>query len=395
VRFDVCVIGGCGHGGLPLSIALAARGQRVAVVDIDAEAIDKVRSGAMPFMDQGGQEMLRRVLAMETLTVGERPDVVADSADLVLVVNTPVDHRFGPALRDIDQILETYRPYFRDGQLLVLRSTFFPGTAERVQRWAQEAGIALHVAVCPERIAQGFALQELPTLPQLVGACTLEGQARARALFELLTDDIVVLEPVEAELAKLFTNAWRYIKFAAANQFFMIADECGADFDRIYHGITYKYRRAEDLPRPGFTAGPCLFKDTMQLSAFTNNNFFLGHAAMLVNEGLPHYLVSQLKHRYDLRASTVGILGMAFKADIDDARDSLSYTLRNLLEFAARKVLCSDPYLAGPEITSLERVLDEADIVIIATPHRCYRSLDLGDRPVIDIWNVLGKGTRL
>src|SRR5205085_9968229 len=197
----------------------------------------------------------------------------------------------------------------------------------------------VELAFCPERIAEGLAMTELHSLPQIISSFSAEGVARARKLFELLTHDIVVLSPEEAELAKLFTNVWRYIKFAAANQFYMMANDRGLDFERIRQGLAQDYPRAQDMPRAGFAAGPCLFKDTMQLAAFNNNNFVLGHASMMVNEGLPLYVVARVEKQYDLASLTVGILGMAFKAESDDIRSSLSYKLKRILRFKAAAVL--------------------------------------------------------
>jgi UDP-N-acetyl-D-mannosaminuronic acid dehydrogenase len=217
---------------------------------------------------------------------------------------------------------------------------------------------------------------------------------RAAVLFGRLTDQIVEMEPEEAELAKLFTNTWRYIKFAAVNQFYMIADSKGLDFERIRAGVTEDYPRAADMPGAGFAAGPCLFKDTMQLAAFSDNTFSLGHSAMLVNEGLPLYVVSQLEKRFDLENLTVGILGMSFKAGSDDIRSSLSYKLRRVLKFKAKAVLGTDPYVSeetDDTLLPLEDVLAKADILVIATPHPEYRDLAT-DKPVADVWNMLGRG---
>jgi len=202
----------------------------------------------------------------------------------------------------------------------------------------------------------------------------------------------VPMTPEEAELAKLFTNVWRYIKFATANQLYMMANDRGLDFERIRQGLALDYPRAADMPGAGFAAGPCLFKDTMQLAAYNNNNFALGHTAMAINEGLPLYLVARLEQRFDLSSMTVGILGMAFKGGSDDVRSSLSYKLKRLLAFKADRVLCADPYVTiDPDLTPLAEVLAQADLLIIAAPHPEYAALDTG-KPVADIWNVLGKG---
>ena len=198
------------------------------------------------------------------------------------------------------------------------------------------------------------------------------------------------MTPLEAELAKLMTNAWRYIQFAAVNQFYMIATEHGLDFSRILRACRHKYPRMAAMPGPGLAAGPCLVKDTMQLAAFCQNQFILGHSAMLINEGLPYHLIRMADRRVPLADKTAGILGMAFKADSDDARDSLSYKLRKLLTLKARRVLCSDPYVRDATLVSLEEVLREAEVIFIGVPHRPYRELTLPpDKVWVDPWDCL------
>lgn len=209
----------------------------------------------------------------------------------------------------------------------------------------------------------------------------------------LLTPDVIPMQPLAAELAKLYNNAWRYIQFAVANQFYMIANDYGMDFYAIHEAMTKKYPRGKSFPRAGFAAGPCLFKDTMQLSCFNNNSFFLGHAAMLVNEGLPNYLVRRAAVRYDMRNMTVAILGMTFKADSDDPRDSLSFKLKKSLAVEAREVICADPFLEEEDwITPLDETLKRADLFFIGSPHSAYKGLDFGNKPVIDIWNSTKQG---
>jgi UDP-N-acetyl-D-mannosaminuronic acid dehydrogenase len=391
--FDVCVVGGCGHVGLPLSLAFALRGKRVAIFDADHDKVAKVSRGEIPFMEEGGEEGLREALRCGNLVATTKPDVIAQSDAVVLVVATPIDDHLSPSFHAMEVVLSSYREYLRDGQLIVLRSTLYPGTAARVNRWLVENGFKSDLAVCPERIAQGHGLREIFSLPQIVSSFSSSGVARVRSLFSVLTNDLVELKPLEAELAKLFTNAWRYIKFAVANQYYMIATEIGADFDSIYEGITHNYPRAIDLPEPGFAAGPCLFKDTMQLAAFTENQFWLGHSAMLVNEGLPKHVVNLMKKAHgDLSTKTVGILGMAFKAEVDDSRDSLSHKLKNLLELEARSVLCSDPYVSEPGLLSAEELIGKSDIIVVATPHKAYRHLDYRGKHVVDVWNLRGLG---
>jgi UDP-N-acetyl-D-mannosaminuronic acid dehydrogenase len=389
---DVVVVGGCGHVGLPLGIALADRGKRVALYDINEVAVKTVNDGDLPFQEDGAEQPLRAARRDGRLAATTDQQVIGQAESVVIVVGTPVDEYLSPNPQTIPRAIREIGAHFRDGQLLVLRSTVYPGVTSLVERAVAELGRELDVAFCPERIAEGRAMTELFSLPQLVAGRTERAQVRATALFGALTETIVPLSPEEAELAKLFTNTWRYIKFATANQFFILANDAGLDFTKIRDALMLDYPRAADLPMSGFAAGPCLFKDAMQLAAFSNNNFPLGHAAMLVNEGLPLYLVSRLAEKYDLADMTVGILGMAFKGESDDIRSSLSYKLRRMLLVQAREVLCTDPYVDGdPRLTSLEEVVARADLLVIGAPHRRYAELDTAI-PVVDVWNLRGDG---
>jgi UDP-N-acetyl-D-mannosaminuronic acid dehydrogenase len=386
---DIAIIGGCGHVGLPLGLALARAGKRVVAIDVDAKRVRETNGGTMPFRDRGADDLLPRVLKAGTFTCTTEPAVVSQADTVISVVGTPIDEYLNPRFEIVQDFVAQYEAYLRTGQLLVLRSTLYPGSTTRVERLLHDKGLTLEVAFCPERVAEGAALEEITTLPQVVAGCTAHAQERAEALFRLLTPVVIPMAPLGAELTKLFNNVWRYIQFAVANQFFMIANDYGMNFYDIHHAMTEQYPRAQNFPRAGFAAGPCLFKDTMQLSAFHNNSFFLGHAAMLINEGMPAYVVEHAARRFPLSEMTVGILGMTFKADSDDPRDSLSFKLRKILQTQCRKVLCTDPYLTDPTFTPLQETLVKADLLFIGAPHSVYRTLDFGDTPVIDIWNVI------
>jgi UDP-N-acetyl-D-mannosaminuronic acid dehydrogenase len=388
----LCVVGGCGHVGLPLAIAFALAGHQVLVHDLNEEAIARVKGGEMPFREADADRFLPEALATGRLTFSSEPRSVRDAEVVVFVVGTPVDEHLNPKFAAIKEALLGLIEHLRDGQLLVLRSTVFPGTSEKVQSLLQVHDKRIDVVFCPERIAEGHAFAELGALPQIVSGFSARGVTRATELFGCLTDEIVHLLPLEAELAKLFNNVHRYIKFSIANQFFEIANDYGLDYYRIHHAMTYKYPRSMDLAKPGFTAGPCLFKDTMQLAAFNNNNFLLGHAAMLVNEGLPNYIVQRLRARFKLQERAVGILGMAFKADSDDPRESLSFKLKKVLDIEASEVLCSDPYVKGAGFVSAEELVRRSDIIILGAAHSVYRDLDLRDRPLVDVWNFYKRG---
>lgn len=388
MKYDVCVIGGAGHVGLPLSVALASKGQKVVVYDLNDKALAVIESGKMPFMEKDAEPVLQSVIR-KTLSTTTNPDVIGEAKFVVVVIGTPVDEHLNPMFRTIKRFFDTIIPHLKKGQILILRSTLFPGTTHKVAAMLKKQKVGVEVCFCPERIAEGKAMEELFDLPQIVSGTDKKAVKEVAALFKLLTPEILELETMEAELAKLFTNSWRYMQFATANQFYMLAEEYGADFHRIHKAMTYKYPRTKDFPRPGFAAGPCLFKDTMQLSAFSNNKFFLGHSAMLVNEGLPNFIVSMLKKHHDISEKTVGILGMAFKAESDDGRESLSYKLRKILEIEADTVLCSDVYIKAADFVSEADLLKRCDVVIIGAPHDKYKTLKFKGKTLIDVWNCV------
>jgi len=389
---DIVIIGGCGHVGLPLGLSFARAGKQVVAMDLNAKAVERTNAGIMPFDDKGADELLPDVLKAGTFRATTDVSVIGQSDVVITVIGTPLDEHLNPRFEVYRDLIEADRTHLRNGQLLVLRSTVYPGTTDRVARALAREGAQIDVAFCPERVAEGVALEEIASLPQIVAGCNPNAQKRAEELFSLLTPDIIPMQTIAAELTKLYNNAWRYIQFAVANQFYMIANDYGMDFYEIHRAMTLKYPRAKGFPRAGFAAGPCLFKDTMQLSCFNNNAFFLGHAAMLVNEGLPNYIVRRAATRYDLRNLTVAILGMTFKADSDDTRDSLSFKLRKSLLVECREVLCSDPFLEGDWLTRQADALKRADVFFIGAPHTAYKTLDFGNKPVIDIWNATKQG---
>ena len=393
-RHDLCIVGGAGHIGLPLALVFASKGLDVAVYDVNEAALETIGRGEVPFMEDGAAQMLRMALLNGNLTLSSRAEVVSESRTIVVTVGTAVDEFLNPIFRDISACFENLLPYLFDEQLIILRSTVYPGTTDWLQRWANLHGLQTRVSFCPERVVQGKAIAEVRSLPQIVSGTTVEAEDAAEQLFHLIDVETVRLTPIEAEFAKLFSNAYRYISFAVANQFYMIATSAGVDYERVMRGVKHHYPRLAGLSSAGFAAGPCLLKDTMQLNAFAKNQFFLGQAAMNVNEGLVLFIVERLASKFELQQMTVGLLGMAFKADNDDVRSSLSYKMKKVLQFRAGAVLTTDPYVKGDrDLKPLEDVLRGSDLLILCAPHSQYQSIDTRDTPVVDVWGVLGKGT--
>jgi UDP-N-acetyl-D-mannosaminuronic acid dehydrogenase len=381
----IVIVGGCGHVGLPLGIVFANAGVQVALLDVNATSISLVNSGRMPFMENSAESLLRAVIGSRLLATTDASCL--EKADVAIaVLGTPVDAHLNPTVTELYGNVDEIIARLPDDALLVLRSTVYPGVTKLVYDRIQSRGRKIHLAFCPERIAEGKAMEEIKSLPQIISAFEPAALDRARQLFSLINNELIELSPLEAELAKLFTNSWRYLNFAISNQFYVLAQTYGLDFYRIYDAVTRRYPRMKSFARAGFAAGPCLLKDTLQLSAFSGNNFFMGHAAMLINEGLPNFIVTQLRQS-GLTGKTVAILGMAFKADSDDKRESLSYKLRKLLVLEAQEVLCSDPYIADPDFVPLEKAINRADIIIFGAPHSLYQRLAIPQgKRIVDVW---------
>ncbi|MCB0345560.1 MAG: nucleotide sugar dehydrogenase [Bdellovibrionales bacterium] len=388
---NVVVIGGCGHVGLPLGVAFSLAGHDTTLVDISEKAVKEVNSGRFPFLERGGDELLQKALG-QGLKATTDAKVCSDANVFVFVIGTPVDEHLNPKLSDVVRIFDYYREFFSPGDLVVMRSTLFPGTMEHLHQRLAASNPGVHLAFCPERVSQGYALEEIESLPQVVSSFDDDSFDDARELFSTIAPSIIKLTPLEAELTKLMANSWRYLEFAIANQFYMIAEKSGVDFFRLYEAITHDYPRAKGYKSPGFAAGPCLFKDTMQLASYFDHQFYLGHSAMLVNEGLASFVVEKLENEVGdkLWGKKVGLLGMAFKANNDDIRESLSYKVKKSAEFKGAEVLWHDPYLE--DSVALNDVLSQSDAIIVCTPHRDYKDLKI-NKPMVDVWAMYREST--
>lgn len=384
----IAVVGGGGHVGLPLSLLLVDSGFEVVIIDKDAAKIERLKKGEFPFLEDGGPELLKKHVGNARLQFSATPEPLRTCDVVIIATFTPIDDHLNPDLALVFGVIDQIRPYLRDGQTMILRSTLFPGTSEMILSRLTNWGLQMNVCFCPERIAQGKALEESRVLPQIISGSSPEALAMARRVFSAFAVEVTELSMTEAELAKLFTNTWRYIKFGVANQFYMVAAAKGLDFFRIRAAMTHKYPRAQDFPGAGLAAGPCLFKDAMQLEAFHRQNFSLCHAAMMINETLPEFLVELAKKEHKLAGMKAGILGMAFKADNDDSRGSLAYKLKKLLGYENAVVSCTDPYVQDATLQPLDKVLATSEILFIGCPHSQYRKIDWTGRKVIDCWGL-------
>ncbi len=387
----IAVIGGAGRVGLPLSVKLALEGNYVYVYDKNTYFNEKANQGIFPFKEENGDKYLKQALKNKTINFNTKTEDLKKADIFIFAIGTPIDNHLNPNFHLVDELVSEFADFFEKDNHVIFRSTVYPGFSKEFFKKVKNKNI--HYSFCPERIVEGKAFTELEKLPQIISSYSDEGLKKSAEIFNFAKKTIQV-EVLEAEYIKLFNNAWRYIKFACANQFFMLANNEGLDFAKIHKAMTADYDRASDFPHAGLAAGPCLYKDTAQLSTFTND-FLLGHSAISINEGLPLYIVKKLESKYNLGAKKILILGMAFKKESDNIRDSLTVKLKRLLEIKAREVLCFDPYIekySKPEVSTL---ITQADIIILGTNHDIFKNLDYKNKPVIDISNFLDKGTLL
>jgi UDP-N-acetyl-D-mannosaminuronic acid dehydrogenase len=332
------------------------------------------------------------VLANNTLAFSSDPKDVGNAPVVVITIGTPIDEFHNPNLSRLTVCLDGLMPHLRDDQTIILRSTVAPGTTAYIDNYLRRHGRKTRLAFCPERVVQGKGIEEIRGLPQLISGTSVEATAEAKKLFESIASEVVEMTPLEAEFAKLICNAFRYIQFAATNQLYMMVESAGLNYSDLLAKMKRGYARMESIPGPGFAAGPCLMKDTMQLFAFQKQNFILGQVAMTINEGLPNFIVERLAAQFDLPKTRIGILGMAFKAESDDIRESLSYKLGKLLRFHGAQVSYSDEYARDPTFVSKEELIASSDVVIVGVPHKAYAELVIPTgMNVVDLWGVLPK----
>ncbi|MDQ6777957.1 MAG: nucleotide sugar dehydrogenase [Actinomycetota bacterium] len=399
--YDISIIG-LGRVGLPLALGFADRGLQVLGVDNDPELLASVRGGRMPFEEQGTQELLDQVTTAGRLHFADRACDAAKAENIVITLGTPSFSHIESDLSQVRAALDDLLPVLREGHALILRSTIAPGTTDFVagyleKRGGLKVGEEVFVAHAPERIAAGRFLEEISTLPCIVGGVDEESTRRAASVFEIFGAPIVRTTPVQAELAKIWTNILRYATFALPNLLMMDCERNDANVFEVIDLINHDYPRG-GIARPGMTAGSCLRKD-FAFSEERSNAPGMLLAVSRVNEAVPLFLVEGVKRRIGSLASRkVAVLGLTFKRDTDDERDSLSPKLIRLLERELADVAVCDPHAATPT-QPLEEAIRDADVVIVATNHSEFERPEAqqaildsvgGDCLLVDPWNTLG-----
>ena len=387
----ISIIGGAGHVGFPLALAFAKKKMKVNIVDLNIKNLNKIKSGNLPFYEENAQKILKQCLKDNLLSFSNHLISIKNSKFLIICIGTPVNSNLNPQTKNFYTFFDNLLKYVNKKQIIIIRSSVFPGVIENILKKYKE--INYNISYCPERIVQSKALIELPILPQIVSGVTKVSINESGKLFKKITKKIIYTSIKEAEIIKLYSNANRYINFAIANQLYLMCETQGLNFDKVRNVMREGYERNINLPSAGFSAGPCLLKDTMQLRSFYENNFELGMAAMKINEiNIIELIIKKIESIKNYKNKIIGIMGLAFKAETDDIRDSLSIKLLNKLKKKKLKLIFTDEYYQNLKNFKLKDFIKKSDIIIIGAPHKKYKSIKFPkSKEYIDIWGLVKK----
>ena len=386
VKQNISIIGGAGHVGFPLGLAFAEKNFKVDLVDIDLKNLEMINSGKPPFMEMGAEKLLKKTLKKNKIFTKQKLDDLINSKYIIVCIGTPVGKNLKPKLKDFINFFKKLKKFIHKEHIIIIRSSIYPGIIDKLEKllWQKNKNIIY----CPERIVQGQALIELKKLPQIIASNKKKNLIHAKYLFSKIASKIITTSVTEAELIKLFSNSNRYINFSIANQFFLMCQSMNLDFSRVRRIMQDGYERNLNLPKAGFTAGPCLLKDTMQLSSFFKKKFYLGHAAMQINESIPDFIMKELNKIKNIKKKVIGVLGLAFKPENDDIRDSLSIKLLKLLKKNKFKTLQSDEYFQDKKNVSKEYLVKKSHVIIIGAPHKNYNKISYPKKKkLINVWS--------
>tara|TARA_A100001015_G_scaffold98840_1_gene109756 strand:- start:72 stop:1253 length:1182 start_codon:yes stop_codon:yes gene_type:complete len=382
---QISIVGGAGHVGFPLGLIFSTKNFTVKLIDKDKINSNKINRGSSPFLEEGSGPLLKKMIKLQRIKATNNFNELKKSKYIIVCIGTPINNSLSPEIKNFLNFFKKLKKYLSKDQQVIIRSSVYPGICEKVYNIIKSKN--KNLSYCPERIVQGKSIKELPNISQLVSGKNKKCISESSKLFKKISKKIIKVDIIEAELIKLFSNAYRYVHFAISNQFYMICQSQKLDFFKIREIMKDGYKRNAHIPMSGFTAGPCLLKDTMQLSSFYNKKFSLGHAAMNVNEGMPKFIYDDLKENFNLKNKTIGLLGLTFKADCDDLRDSLAIKLLKYLQRKKFKVLYSDEFCEYKGLINKKDLIKKSDIIIISTPHSVYKKIRIPKKKIlVDIW---------
>lgn len=383
----IIIIGGAGHVGAPLGIALANKGYKVTLLDINTKFIKMLNKGQMPFIEDKCELLLKNSLKKKKIFATNNFDEIKNNKFIIVAIGTNIKKNFNPEIEKFLNFFRFLKKKIRKDQSVIIRSSIFPSTFDKVYKIINSK--CKNLTYCPERIAQGKSIVELPKISQIISGSSESEVKKISKIFKKISKKIITVNSLEAELIKLFSNAYRYINFSIGNQFYTMCEKLNINYEKLRLKMLDCYPRNKNLPKSGFASGPCLFKDTMQLSAFFKHKDKMLKDAKNINENLPNFIFNKINSSYNLKNKTIGILGLSFKPENDDIRNSLSIKLLNIFKQKKLRVLSSDEFYIDKSTIKKEELLKKSDLIIIATPHKIYRKIKVKNKIIIDLWNIL------
>ena len=389
IKKNISIIGGAGHVGFPLALAFANKNFNVNLIDLNTKNLNKIRNGEVPFYEIGAKNILKKSLQKKKIFFSKDLKSVKKSKYIIVCIGTPINSKLSPQTKKFFYFFSALLKNINKEQIIIIRSSVYPGIIEKISK--KYKNINNNISYCPERIVQSKALVELPNLPQIVSGTSNKAINESVKLFKKITKKIIISSIKEAELVKLYSNANRYINFAIANQLYLMCEQQNVDFQNVRKLMMQGYQRNINLPSAGFSAGPCLLKDTMQLRTFYKGNFELGMAAMKINQNnLIELIINKIKNIKNYRKITIGLMGVAFKAETDDTRDSLAIQILNKLNKMKLKIIYTDEYYIDKKIYKLDSFIKKSDLIIIGAPHKKYKKIKFPkNKKYIDVWGII------
>lgn len=382
------VVVGLGYVGLPLALLARKKGWSVSGIDIDERKQKQIASASVPDLGEAYME----ALAEERLSVSGTFEKVSDADIILICVPTPVDHAYEPDLEPVKNACERVGKFLEPNQLVVLESTVNPGTVEEVLVPLMErasgltAGVHFGVAHCPERINPGDPEWPIEKIPRVVGATTSGALQRAAAFYRsILSAPVMEMASIrEAEAVKMTENCFRDVNIAFVNELAMSFSKLGIDVAHVLDGAATKpFGFMRHSPGAG-VGGHCIPVDPYYLIRYAKKNGFTHEFLSLarsINNGMPAFAVSLLdeelgKEHFSLTGATIALLGLSYKPNVRDVRESPSFEIEKLLVERGASVRAFDPFV--PEhstVQSLEAVLQGADAALVATAHDQFKEL--------------------
>ncbi|MFI6452319.1 nucleotide sugar dehydrogenase [Streptosporangium amethystogenes] len=415
--YDLAIIG-LGYVGMPLAKEATAAGLRVIGFEVDSGKIAALNAGRS-YIDDLTDADLEHMLAGGFTATGDE-SVLADSRTIVICVPTPLDEDHRPDLSAVEGATGTVARNLRAGSLVVLESTTWPGTTDEVARPILEEGSGLtagtdfHLAFSPERIDPGNPKYGLRNTPKVVGGYTSACKDRAVGFYSQFIEQVVPVSGTrEAEMAKLLENTYRHVNIALVNEMAIFCDELGVDlWESIEAAATKPFGFQKFLPGPG-VGGHCIPVDPSYLSYTVRKlgyPFRFVELAQEINERMPSYVVARVqrllnRHRKPVNGSKVLLLGVTYKPDIADERETPALPVARALRELGAELVFTDPYVKDwrvdgvqvPREEDLAKGVVEADVTLLLQQHAAFDLSIVEDQGklVLDTRGVLAEGERV